>query len=202
MHEIRLRAAPLLIAAAVCATLGACARMPGTASVPPAVTANAAATSLPQPVAPGIRADGQPDADRLRAYARAGVRTVINLRTADEPVDYDEAAVAASLGLELVHLPIRGAGDLDDEHVAAFGRALDAARAKGDVLVHCASGNRVGALVALDAVRNRAVDADAALELGRQAGLTGLEEPVRERVREIAARTERRKAACAEGAHC
>src|SRR5690606_15098849 len=86
---------------------------------------------------------------KLSAFAREGVRTVINLRAPDEAVDYDEAAEAERLGLRYVALPVRGADDLDRERVREFGRELDAARARGPVLIHCASGNRVGAMVAL-----------------------------------------------------
>ena len=56
--------------------------------------------------------------------------------------------------------------------------ASSAARACGPVLIHCASGNRVGAMVALDEALNHGCDLDSALDQGRRAGLQGLEPAV------------------------
>ena len=64
-------------------------------------------------------------------------------------------------------------------------RALDALLAErdGPVLVHCGSGNRVGALLALRKSLEGADD-DAALEYGRSAGLGRLEPVVKERLKD------------------
>lgn len=120
-------------------------------------------------------AGGQPTREELARLAREGVRTVINLRAPGEAVDYDEPAEAARLGMRYASLPIAGAGDLDRERVQHFGRLLDKARRDGGVLIHCASSNRAGALVALDEALNRGRPLDAALERGRAAGLAALE---------------------------
>ncbi len=53
----------------------------------------------------------------------------------------------------------------------------------GPVLVHCGSGNRVGALLALSKSQSGADD-EAALAYGRAAGMTGLESVVRSRLAE------------------
>ncbi|MBO9716771.1 MAG: hypothetical protein J7507_08140 [Pseudoxanthomonas sp.] len=134
--------------------------------------------SVPTPFAPGRYAGGQPTADQLAAFAREGVRTVINLRGPAEAVDYDEAVEAARLGLHYVAVPVTGAADLDRERVRVFGRALDQARGDGAVLVHCASSNRAGAMVALDHLFNRGGSLAGALELGRAAGLKDLDQAV------------------------
>lgn len=138
--------------------------------------------------ADGQYAAGQPTPDDLARLARDGVRTVINLRAPGEAVEFDEAAEAARLGLRYVALPIAGPADLDRERVARFGRALDDARRAGGVLVHCATSNRVGALVALDAALNRGSALDAALACGRAAGLASLEPAVCALVEREAAR--------------
>ena len=124
---------------------------------------------------------GQPDEAALRAAAEAGVRVVVNLRTDEEPVDYDEAALVNELGMRYVRLPISGPADLTPENARAFGAILDEI---GDqpALLHCASGNRVGALYALHAGTELGMDADAAIELGKAHGLTRLEDAVRERL--------------------
>ncbi len=132
----------------------------------------------PFPYADGHYACGQPTPAQRAGLAREGVRTVINLRAATEPMEYDEAEEAARLGLRYVALPITGAADLDRERVRQFGHALDEARRAGGVLIHCASSNRVGAMVALDEVLNRGCPLDSALERGRDAGLKALEPAV------------------------
>ena len=123
-------------------------------------------------------AAGQPTPQHLADLAREGVRTVINLRGPEEPVEYDEAAEAARLGLRYVTLPVTGPADLDRDRVRQFGRALDEARREGGVLIHCASSNRVGAMVALDETLNRGCELAEALERGRAAGLKTLEPAV------------------------
>lgn len=138
---------------------------------------------LPHPLQPGenVLIGGQPDEAALRAAAESGVRVVVNLRTEEEPVDYDEAALVNELGMRYVHLPISGPADLTPENARAFGAILDEI---GDqpALLHCASGNRVGALYALHAGTELGMDADAAIELGKAHGLTRLEDAVRERL--------------------
>jgi uncharacterized protein (TIGR01244 family) len=136
-------------------------------------------TSFTEP-RPGLHTGGQPDAARLRAFAADGGKVVIDLRGAGEQRGYDEAALARALGLRYVPLPIAGGDDLTDANAAALAHAL--AEADGPVLLHCASGNRVGALLALAAAQHEALAPQAALELGRRAGLKSLEPVVRERL--------------------
>ena len=130
---------------------------------------------IPKPFAADLYSSGQPAPDDLVQLAAAGVRTVINLRPATEPVEYDEAGAVARLGMRYVAVPVAGAPDLTPDTVARFSHELERARTHGGVLLHCASGNRVGALVALDAGLTRRHPAAQAILLGRAAGLTGLE---------------------------
>ena len=90
---------------------------------------------------------GQPDRQHWAALAAAGLRGVLNLRPLAEQPGRDEAAEVAAAGLAYASLPIAGAGALDRESAAALDRALR--QLPTPLLVHCASGNRVGALVAL-----------------------------------------------------
>lgn len=122
-----------------------------------------------------LLAAGQPSPGQLAALAGQGVRTVINLLPGGEPLDFDEAAVTAGLGMHYVVLPISGAADLTPANIARFSVEMARARARGGVLVHCASGNRAGALIALDRGITHGDDSDSALALGRAAGLAGLE---------------------------
>ena len=127
----------------------------------------------------GLLSGGQPTPEHVEQAARAGYKTVINLRDPSEPGFEWEAEKVASLGLRYVSLPISGAAGLTRENVERFDAALDAALAEGPVLVHCGSGNRNGALLALRAAWLDGVAPERALELGKAAGLTRLEGDVR-----------------------
>lgn len=138
----------------------------------------AQATDFTQPQ-PGLHTGGQPSQDDLARLKSEGVRTVIDLRGAQEDRGYDEAAEARRLGLAYIALPIAGKDDVTPANAKALGELLKAQ--DGDVLLHCASGNRVGALLALDAVA-RGVPREDALELGRKAGMKSLEPVVVEQL--------------------
>jgi len=129
---------------------------------------------------PDVICAGQPDATQLRAVARAGVRRIIDLRQPDE-IDWDEAGAVHALGLEYFNLPVAGPDDLTADKAAELDRAL--AAADGPVLVHCGSANRVGALFALRAFYLHGEESETALEVGRRAGLSGLEAFVRDCLR-------------------
>lgn len=122
---------------------------------------------------------GQPDAEQLKAAAAAGIRRVINLRPASEDAGYDEAAAAAALKLDYQLLPIAGPQDLTADNVRKLD-ALLAAGAGAPTLIHCASGNRVGALMALRAAWLQQQPTEAALDIGRRWGLTKMEPAVRQ----------------------
>ena len=122
------------------------------------------------PVA-GVTSAGQPDAAALGVFARSGYAAVIDMRTAGEDRGLDEPAVVGQLGMEYVTFPV-GSGDITLDKA----RELDGLLAQYDepVLLHCGSGNRVGALLALSEYLNTG-DREQALQKGRDAGLTGLE---------------------------
>lgn len=136
-------------------------------------------TDIRRPL-PGVFAAGQPSPAQLASLAAEGVRTIINLRAPNEQVEFDEAREAKSLGLRYVSIPISGPQDVSAETAARFSQELEEAQRAGDVLVHCASANRVGAMLALDQVLNREKPVADALDVGRAAGLTTLEPKVAE----------------------
>lgn len=124
---------------------------------------------------PGLFSAGQPSAAELETLRRNGVRTIINLRGPDESTLFDEPAEASRLGLRYVSIPVSGGADLQPSTIDRFSKAIDEARLLGDTLVHCASANRVGALVALERGTIQGASIEEALVLGRRAGLAGLE---------------------------
>lgn len=139
------------------------------------------ASSLPagfhQPAA-GLVTGGQPTADDWASFAASGVRSVVNLRPDAETPGRDESDEVAAAGMEYRQIPIAGGADITFDNAKKLRSALEAL--PSSVLVHCASGNRVGALLALDAVQSQGMTAEQALALGRAAGLTGAAGRVRE----------------------
>ena len=129
----------------------------------------------------GILVGGQPSVEQFQEAAFAGYRTVVNLRALGEQGSWDEAAKAAELGVRYVAIPIAGADDLTAENARKLAEIVDDPEAL-PAMVHCASGNRVGALFALKALHVDGKSAESALTFGRRAGLTALEDAVRERL--------------------
>lgn len=131
--------------------------------------------------AEGYLSTGQPDREVLRRIAEAGYVAVIDLRTDSEDRGIDEQAEVEALGLTYVSLPVAGSSGITYENASQLDATL--ARFEGPVLLHCGSGNRVGALLALSAKRRGASDDDA-LARGKAAGLTRSEDVVRERLQD------------------
>jgi uncharacterized protein (TIGR01244 family) len=122
---------------------------------------------------------GQPDQEVLSIAKDAGIVAVLDLRGASEDRGMDEVPAVEALGMRYISLPIDNAAAVNFENAAEFNRILDGI--DGPVLVHCGSGNRVGALFALRA--SLAGDSDEeALAAGKAAGLTRLEGVVKERL--------------------
>jgi uncharacterized protein (TIGR01244 family) len=144
-----------------------------------ALAATASATEFAE-LRPGLHTGAQPTREDLAEFSRQGVRTVIDLRTDEEDRGFDEATEVERRGMRYVRLPIGGADDLTAENATALKKTLDQS---GDgVLLHCASGNRVGALLALMAAQHESATPAEALDFGRRAGLKSLEPAVAEKL--------------------
>lgn len=130
---------------------------------------------------PGVTTSGQPDEASLQDLAAAGYTTVIDLRRADEDRGFDEQAAVEELGMSYVSLPIDGARGVTYENASLLDAALS--DVEGPVLLHCATSNRVGALLSLRE-RLHGASPDAALALGTRAGLASLREAVEARLDE------------------
>lgn len=172
----------VIIVLLACAVFAAQADEPVAAS-PPEIHVDLKAALEAGGVTPvdGISSSGQPSAEALKVFADSGYVAVIDLRGANEKRGYDEVATAEQLGIDYVSLPIVGKDAVSFENAANLDELLQ--RYDGPVLLHCGSGNRVGALLALRESLAGADD-ESALQLGRSAGLTGLESVVRERLEE------------------
>jgi uncharacterized protein (TIGR01244 family) len=136
-----------------------------------AMNLEAFAKSLPYGACPRdeIATAGQPTAAQLADAAREGIKTIIDLRAANEPRGYDEAAAVEAAGMEYVLIPVTPVS-LND---AAFDKFLALMRdaTRRPVLVHCASANRVGGLLLPYFLLDEKLSEPAALKLAQQVGL-------------------------------
>ncbi|SJM38281.1 hypothetical protein A1019T_02271 [Psychrobacter pasteurii] len=123
---------------------------------------------------------GKLSPEKLAKIAEAGIEHIINLQP-DSELSFDEKSAVEAAGIHYTHLPISGADDLKQVNLLEFDKALRAHHGK-KTLLHCGSGNRVGACMALRAGWLRGRKMDTAMERGKQHGLTGLEEEVRMRL--------------------
>lgn len=143
----------------------------------------ATATAGIRPIDEQLSVAGQPTQEELRAFAAEGGAHVIDLRTPQEDRGYDEAAAVKRAGMQYHNLPITGAAGLTRENVKKLDGLL--ARTRGEkTLLHCASANRVGALMALRARWLQDASESEALDIGRRHGLTSLQPRVEELLRE------------------
>jgi uncharacterized protein (TIGR01244 family) len=125
----------------------------------------------------GISSAGQPDRKTIEIFARSGYAAVIDMRGPDEDRGTENwDAEVESTGMDYVAFPIVDENDISFESAKELDDLLNTI--DGPVLIHCKSGNRVGALLAL---RESLAGADdsTALEYGRNAGMTRLEPIVR-----------------------
>ncbi len=129
----------------------------------------------------GIRSAGQPDEQALAVFVDAGYVAVIDFRGDGEDRGMDEAAVAKRLGLTYIALPIASPVAVNFENAQKLEQILD--DLDGPALLHCGSGNRVGALLAL-MKSGQGMSDQAAMEYGASAGLTGLAPVVKTRLSE------------------
>ena len=102
----------------------------------------------------------------LKELAAHGITTIIDLRTPQEGVE-QEATAAQKENITHINIPITGAG-ISDEDVQKFTKIYEAQN--GPVLLHCGSGNRVGALLTRYYL-SKNIDTETALERGLTAGM-------------------------------
>jgi protein tyrosine phosphatase (PTP) superfamily phosphohydrolase (DUF442 family) len=127
----------------------------------------------------GITAAGQPSAAALEAAAKSGYKSVIDLRALSEDRGFDEKATVQGLGMSYASLPVDGAAGVSYTNAGELDKLL--ATLPKPILLHCATSNRVGALLALRA-NAAGMDDAAALELGVANGLGSLKGAVEQKL--------------------
>lgn len=139
--------------------------------------------SIPNAMTPedGVLIGGQPTRTDFEYARDKGFQTIINLRAHGEDRVAEQAKTLPEMGFTYIHLPIVGAADVTVDNARRFADAL--ASAERPVMVHCGSGNRVGALAAMKAFHLDGAPADEAILIGRAWGMTALEPVVREQLK-------------------
>ena len=120
----------------------------------------------------GVATAGQPREEHLRQLAGHGYKAVVDLRTPGEPRGYNEAVTAREAGLEYVNLPVAG---LPEDEVFDSFRQVMRDLSMRPMLVHCASANRVGAMLIPYLVLDEGQHPLAALNTAMIAGLRSRE---------------------------
>ncbi len=118
---------------------------------------------------PDVLFGGQPTEAQLEAMAADGLAFVLDLRAEGEDRGFDESAALRSLDVPYLNLPV------DAERLtqpATFERFIETMKKlDGPTLVHCASGNRVGALYFAYLVAGKGVDREEARARAKENGL-------------------------------
>lgn len=122
---------------------------------------------------------GQPTQEEISSLVGFGIKHIINLRPKSEQI-WNEPLYVKLLGIKYHSLPVAGLADINIKNANQLALMLDKYANEG-VFVHCASGNRVGALIAL---RQGSIsgDIDSAIKEGKRWGLTRLEPVVRDKL--------------------
>ena len=128
---------------------------------------------------------GQPTAEQFKIMADLGVKHVINLRTPGEDAGFDEKMAVEALGMSYNNIPVSvGDGGINYDNSQSLQMLLDEFGDEG-VVVHCATGNRVGALISLS-VFEEGGSLDNSIQEGFRWGMTSerLQQVVRETLSE------------------
>jgi uncharacterized protein (TIGR01244 family) len=112
----------------------------------------------------------QPEKEHLKRLADAGYKTVVDLRTPEECPSPDEWGIAVRrAGLEYVNIPV-GHEDIDDRIFDRFRQLMHDPECR-PTLIHCASANRVGALLLPFLVLDEGMTTEGAREIAAEVGL-------------------------------
>ena len=129
-----------------------------------------------------VLTSGQPSQTDFAKLKQLGVQNVINLR-GDNETNWSEQESVTELGMNYYHIPVQSKADITIQNATKL-QALLNEHQQQTTLLHCASSNRVGALVALYNAVTLKKPIEEAVEIGKQWGLKSLEGVVRSKVNE------------------
>jgi tyrosine-protein phosphatase SIW14 len=133
----------------------------------------------------GLYRGAQPRAEGMRRLAALGVKTVLNLRAADERSRAEEME-AREVGLRYFNIPMEGLDRPGDEEVARA-LALINDGANQPVFVHCKRGaDRTGTVIAIYRITHDGWTGDAALREAKHYGLSWVEFGMKDYIKDYA----------------
>ena len=113
----------------------------------------------------------QPKDDAWQKLSANGFKSVLNLRTNNEGIDFNkERELVEKAGMRYINIPVTG-NDPKAEQAEAFIKVVKDAQ-NHPMLIHCGSANRVGAFFMIYRVVEQGWAEDKALEEAKQIGLT------------------------------
>jgi uncharacterized protein (TIGR01244 family) len=113
----------------------------------------------------------QPDEETFEIAREKGVALVINLRDPEES-EWDEENAAEQAELGYYNVPISGQSQSFDPEAIKQISALVQQHKDQKILLHCSSGNRASAWLAIHLAQEHDIDTDKAISLAKQTGLT------------------------------
>lgn len=113
---------------------------------------------------------GQPDTETLIEAHNHGVGVVIDLRESAE-TDWDEARAASDAGLTYYSVPIAAVGTSFEAGAMQKISTLVKKHSDQIILLHCSSGNRAGAWLAIHLVNDHGMDVNPSISLTHKVGL-------------------------------
>jgi len=124
---------------------------------------------------PHIATSGALTHDSIQELVKHSFNTVIDLRTESEGTPGEKKAVEAA-GMTYINIPVTNDG-VNEMQLATFKRALE--QASPPILIHCATGNRAGAMWTAYRLKE-GIPPETAFKEGRAAGMNaGMEEKIR-----------------------
>jgi protein tyrosine/serine phosphatase len=163
----------------------------------PALALPALAGSSPQGIKNFYQVDqnvyrgAQPTADGFKYLAKIGVKTVIDLRAADERSESEESMVTAA-GMNYVSVPMTGLTAPTEAQISKILGILEAnhSRDQGPVFVHCKRGaDRTGVVIASYRIDHDGWDNAHALSEAKALGMSFFQLPRMSYIRDFRPRT-------------
>lgn len=121
----------------------------------------------------------QPDAETIAMMKDQGFNMILSVRYDDEPVGFDARKLIEENGMSFVQISyLKGSINdkvrhVDDDALTQIKEVLEAATAANSkVLLHCASGQRAGAVLGSILYRDYGYSKEEAREYAKKAGLT------------------------------
>jgi uncharacterized protein (TIGR01244 family) len=125
----------------------------------------------------------QPDAAGIKTLASLGVKTIINLRMANDVWPW-EALDAEASGMTYTNVPLKGLGRPSDSQVALLLSLIETM--PGPVFIHCRHGcDRTGTIVACYRIRHNGWSTKSALREAAKYGLSKFERGMRKYILEF-----------------